>query len=83
MFDDGRQVFIQMPASVSASEMPPLFVLSSEGEAELVNYRVKGSYYIVDRLFAAAELRHGTKPQTVVRISRAAGRKPKSGWFGG
>ena len=72
VFDDGRQVFIQMPASISASEMPPLFVLSSAGEAELVNYRVRGSYYIVDRLFGAAELRHGTKPQTVVRISKAS-----------
>ncbi|HAY06805.1 MAG TPA: P-type conjugative transfer protein TrbG, partial [Hyphomonas sp.] len=82
VFDDGRQVFIQMPASISASEMPPLFVLSSAGEAELVNYRVRGSYYIVDRLFGAAELRHGTKPQTVVRISTASATR-KSRWFGG
>lgn len=82
VFDDGRQVFIQMPASISASEMPPLFVLSSAGEAELVNYRVRGSYYIVDRLFGAAELRHGTKPQTVVRISKASATR-KSRWFGG
>ncbi|MEQ9506431.1 MAG: P-type conjugative transfer protein TrbG [Hyphomonas sp.] len=82
VFDDGRQVFIQMPASISASEMPPLFVLSSAGESELVNYRVRGSYYIVDRLFGAAELRHGTKPQTVVRISKA-GATRKSRWFGG
>ena len=82
VFDDGRQVFIQMPASISGSEMPPLFVLSSAGEAELVNYRVRGSYYIVDRLFGAAELRHGTKPQTVVRISTASATR-KSRWFGG
>ena len=82
VFDDGRQVFIQMPAGISASEMPPLFVLSAAGEAELVNYRVRGSYYIVDRLFGAAELRHGTKPQTVVRISTASATR-KSRWFGG
>lgn len=72
VFDDGRQVFIQMPARISAAEMPPLFVLSSSGEAELVNYRVRGSYYVVDRLFAAAELRHGTRPQAVVRILKGA-----------
>ena len=36
----------------------------------LVNYRVRSNYYIVDRLFAAAELRLGTSPQQVVRISR-------------
>jgi len=82
VFDDGRQVFIQMPASISASEMPPLFVLSSAGEAELVNYRVRGNYYIVDRLFGAAELRHGIRPQTVVRISKvSAAQRPR--WFGG
>ena len=42
----------------------------SDGNAELVNYRARQNYYIVDRLFAAAELRLGTDPQQVVRISR-------------
>ena len=37
---------------------------------ELVNYRMRGNYYIVDRLFGAAELRFGHSPQQVVRISR-------------
>jgi type IV secretory pathway VirB9-like protein len=31
---------------------------------------LRHNYYIVDRLFAAAELRLGTDPQRVVRISR-------------
>jgi hypothetical protein len=35
-----------------------------------VNYRVRGSYYIVDRLFGAAELRLGEGPQRIVRIIR-------------
>jgi type IV secretory pathway VirB9-like protein len=35
---------------------------------------VKGSTYIVDRLFAAAELRLGSGPQQTVRISRTDGR---------
>jgi type IV secretion system protein VirB10 len=41
--------------------MPPLFVVGPEGDtSELVNYRVRGNYMIVDRLFAAAaELRFG------------------------
>jgi type IV secretion system protein TrbG len=72
VFDDGRQVFIQMPEETRASDLPPLFVLSAKGNAELVNYRVRGRYYIVDRLFEAAELRLGTAPQTQVRITRAA-----------
>jgi type IV secretion system protein VirB9 len=72
-FDDGRQVFIEFPAGIGQGEMPPLWVIGSEGGAELVNYRVKGSHMIVDRLFAAAELRLGGKHQQKVRIVRLDG----------
>lgn len=68
VFDDGRQVYIQMPAAIATTDAPPLFVVGRKGGAELVNYRVKDNYYIVDRLFSRAELRHGEKNQTVVRI---------------
>ena len=45
------------------------------GDAELVNYRVQGRYMVVDRLFAAAELRFGAdRNQKRVRISRTDGR---------
>ena len=75
-FDDGRQVFIEFPRGIGQGEMPPLFVVGPEGNtSELVNYRVRGNYMIVDRLFAAAELRFGAgKHQKRVRISRADGR---------
>lgn len=55
-FDDGRQVFIEFPATIAASELPPLFVTGPDGAAELVNYRVSGRYMIVDRLFESADL---------------------------
>ena len=58
-FDDGRQVFIEMPASMKTLEAPPLYVVGDEGP-ELVNYRVLGNYYVVDRLFAKAELKLGS-----------------------
>jgi len=58
-FDDGHQVFIEMPPAISKIEAPPLFVIGDEG-AELVNYRVRGRYYVVDRLFTKAELRLGS-----------------------
>jgi len=61
---------IPIGLSVDQGEAPPLFVVSSEGETQLVNYRVKGRYYVVDRLFARAELRLGEKDQQVVRIDR-------------
>ena len=75
-FDDGRQVFIEFPRGIGQGEMPPLFVVGPEGNtSELVNYRVRGNYMIVDRLFAAAELRFGAgKSQKRVRISRTDGR---------
>src|SRR3990170_2514416 len=74
-FDDGHQTFIEFPASIAVGEAPPLFVLGPEGDAQLVNYRMAGRYYVVDRLFAAAELRLGGKRQQIVRISRASERR--------
>jgi type IV secretion system protein TrbG len=73
-FDDGRKVYIQMPSGLSQGEAPPLFVAGADGRPNLVNYRVRGSYYIVDRMFGAAELRLGENPQRVVRIIRTDAR---------
>lgn len=70
VFDDGAKVFIQFPSGLKQGEAPPLFVIGADGKPALVNYRVKGALYIVDRLFAAAELRLGSAPQQVVRIVR-------------
>jgi type IV secretion system protein VirB9 len=77
-FDDGRQTYVEFPPSIAVGEAPPLFVIGSTGQAELVNYRMSGRYYVVDRLFGAAELRLGEKHQQVVRIVRTdpiAGRR--------
>jgi P-type conjugative transfer protein TrbG len=54
VFDDGAKVYIEFPHGIAQGEMPPLFVIGPEGGAELVNYRARQNYYIVDRLFAAA-----------------------------
>jgi type IV secretion system protein VirB9 len=76
VFDDGRQVFIEFAAGIAQGEMPPLFVTGAAGDAELVNYRVQGRYMVVDRLFAAAELRLGDKRTARrVRIVRDDGRE--------
>ena len=76
-FDDGRQTIIEFPASLGVGEAPPLFILRPKGEAQLVNYRVSGHFYVVDRLFDAAELRLGEKKQAIVRITRGAERRHK------
>lgn len=69
-FDDGRQTFIEFPVALGVGEAPPIFIVGKKGEAQLVNYRVKGHFYVVDRIFDAAELRLGTKDQQIVRINR-------------
>lgn len=76
-FDDGSKVYIQFGDSLPKGEAPPLFVASSEGVPALVNYRVKNNTYIVDRLFAVAELRLGRDPQQIVRIVRTDAVQPK------
>jgi P-type conjugative transfer protein TrbG len=76
-FDDGRQVFIEFPAGIAQGEMPPLWVIGAEGDGQLVNYRVQGNHMVVDRLFAAAEMKLGEKSQQTVRIVRTDG-KPQS-----
>lgn len=70
VFDDGRQTYIQFPAAIAQGDAPPLFVTGENGQVELVNYRMAGHYYVVDRLFASAELRLGERRQQIVRIAR-------------
>lgn len=70
-FDDGEHVYIQFPASVAQGELPPLFVVGTAGKGELVNYRYRPPYYVVDRLFAVAELRLGSDTPQIVKITRS------------
>ena len=74
-FDDGEKVYIQFPGGIAQSELPPLFVIGAQGDGQLVNYRFRSPYYIVDRLFGAAELRLGADKGDVVRIERTDGRR--------
>lgn len=78
-FDDGRQTYVEFPEALGVGEAPPLFLVGPKGEAQLVNFRVQGHYYVVDRLFDAAELRLGLKHQDVVRITRTAPAKARRG----
>jgi len=75
-FDDGHKVYIEFPRGIAQGEMPPLFIVGPEGKtSELVNYRVRSNHMIVDRLFAAAELRLGDAgSERRVRVVRTDGR---------
>jgi type IV secretion system protein VirB9 len=75
VFDDGTKTYIEFPSDLATREAPPLFLLGQDDQAQLVNYRQKGVYYVVDHLIERAELRLGGEPQGIVRITRAgAGR---------
>jgi len=71
VFDDGRRVYVVFPRGIIQGEMPPLFVLGSDGKPEIVNSRIHQNVLIVDRLFGTAELRLGSgNRQQTVRIVR-------------
>jgi type IV secretion system protein VirB9 len=53
--DDGKKTFIQMTPNAANREAPVLVILGPDGP-EMVNYRVKGDMYIVDRLFERGAL---------------------------
>ncbi|HEX8901794.1 P-type conjugative transfer protein TrbG, partial [Vitreimonas sp.] len=77
VFDDGRKTYIEFPPAMATSEAPPLFIIEN-GEAGLVNYRVSGGRYVIDRLFDIAELRLGDERPVIVRISRDDAHAPRT-----
>lgn len=75
VYDDGRRVYVEFPRGIVQGEMPPIFVIGSDGQPEIVNSRIYQNILIVDRLFGAAELRLGSgNRQQKVRIVRTDGR---------
>ncbi len=74
-FDDGAHVYIQMPAGMKTSEAPALLI-DAGGGTQMVNYRVEGNYYVVDRLFNQAILVAGVgREQDRVTVSYAGGQR--------
>jgi type IV secretion system protein VirB9 len=71
VFDDGTKVYLRMPEDLATTDAPALLVIE-DGKPLLVNYRVKDRLYIVDRLFANAQLRVGDKHIDVERCTEHA-----------
>ena len=69
VFNDGRRTFIAFHPDLQVDEAPVLFIIASDGEAQLTNYRQAGGLFIVDRVFDRAELRLGDRRPQVVRRS--------------
>lgn len=69
-FDDGHKTYIQFDSSRQSRKAPGLFVLSGEGNSEVLNYRSLGDYYIIDCLVDVVELRLGAENPEIVGIER-------------
>jgi type IV secretory pathway VirB9-like protein len=70
VFDDGQHTYICYPKNHRFRELPTLIILVN-GKGELVNFRVEGNKYVVDRLFDRAFLLVGVgKKQSRVKITR-------------
>lgn len=72
-FDDGSHVYIQMPPGMKTADAPALLIAASSGN-QMVNYRVRGNYYVVDRLFDDAVMVAGVgREQDRVKIAYTGG----------
>jgi P-type conjugative transfer protein TrbG len=70
VLDDGQHTYIFYPNNQRFRELPTLIILVN-GKGELVNFRVEGNKYIVDRRFDKAFLIVGVgKKQSRVKITR-------------
>lgn len=77
-FDDGLKTYIRFSNDLGTTKAPVLYVMSEEGKAEIVNYRVRGNFYVIDRLIKVAELRMGKGSPKIVRVTR----KESKSFFG-
>lgn len=81
IFNDGERVYIEMPSSIKNDVHPIFMLIDEKGDATVVNYRTEEDettgtvHYVIDKLFAKAELRSGEK-----KIQISWKRKEKSFW---
>ena len=56
IYNDGLKTYIQMPKTMSQTEAPALLLIDSDGQKQIVNYRLIHDRYIVDQIFSKAIL---------------------------
>jgi len=81
VYSDGAKTYIQFPHTISSGTAPALVALDNDGgwfyspTEQMVNYRMQGDRYIVDRVLDRAELVSGVgSGQTRVVITRDGAR---------
>ncbi|MCX7122111.1 MAG: P-type conjugative transfer protein TrbG [Gammaproteobacteria bacterium] len=76
IFNDGRQTYIQLPATYTAAQMPVLYVADNNGNyGTMVNWRYRSPYIITDVVLQKARLQTGVEKtgQTIVQIQHNEG----------
>jgi type IV secretion system protein VirB9 len=81
VYSDGMKTYIQFPRTLSSGTAPALVALDNDGgwfsspTQQMINYRMQGDRYIVDRVLDRAELVSGVSSgQTHVVITRDGAR---------
>lgn len=70
VYTDGTQTFIHFPKSMLSTDAPVLVALDADGRELMVNYRVNGDRYVVDKVLSDAVLISGVgKHQLKVKIA--------------
>lgn len=59
IFDDGIRTYYKMPQS-NKYDLPTLYLVE-DGKLSLVNYRVRGEYFVADRIFERARMQYSAK----------------------
>lgn len=59
IFDDGTRTYYKMPKS-NKYDLPTLYLVEDGNKLSLVNYRVRGQYFIADRVFEKARLKYSS-----------------------
>jgi type IV secretion system protein VirB9 len=70
VFTDGVKTYVNFPSASRASYAPVLFEINAKGERVIVNYRVKGTYYIIDRVITHAELILDVNEGNIITLRR-------------
>jgi P-type conjugative transfer protein TrbG len=71
VFDDGAHTYIRLPGSGVGQDSPLLFLIDGKGATALLNYAIRGQYYVTDRVIDRAALVLGSgRDQQRLEITR-------------
>ena len=77
IFDDGHHTYIQLPSGTAAVDAPAFLARTQTGDEAILNYRMNGSWIIVDGLFERGELVTGVgrSRKLGVSVTRPTGKR--------